>query len=86
MVLIRDVVQQAIATGYLTVSAEDRLRQLLRTKYDSEDLKAFMTLQLAAIAGLVRQESRETRRNQQFADEESKKSEYRIQKSEELHP
>ena len=70
MVLIRDVVQQAIATGYLTVSAEDRLRQLLRTKYDAEDFKAFMTLQSAAIAGLVRQESRETRRNQQFADEE----------------
>ncbi len=67
MVLIRDVVQEAITTGYLTVSAEDRLRQLLRTKYDSEDLKAFMTLQQAAIAGLVRQESRD-RRNQQLGE------------------
>ena len=64
MVLIRDVVQQAITTGYLTVSAEERLRQLLRTKYDLEDLNAFMALQEAAIAGRVRQESRETRRNQ----------------------
>ena len=63
MVLIRDVVQQAIATGYLTVSAEDRLRQLLKTKYDLEDLNAFMALQEAAIAGRVRQESRD-RRNQ----------------------
>lgn len=34
MVLIRDVVQQAIATGYVTVSVEERLRQLLSTKYD----------------------------------------------------
>lgn len=64
MVLIRDVVKQAIRTGYLTVLAEERLRQLLRTKYDLEDLNAFMTLQEAAIAGLVRQESRETRCNQ----------------------
>ncbi|MGI2903273.1 hypothetical protein [Tolypothrix sp. VBCCA 56010] len=69
MVLIRDVVQQAITTGYLTVSAEERLRELLRTKYDSEDLNAFMTLQQAAIAGKVRQESRD-RRNQQLGDKE----------------
>lgn len=69
MVLIRDVVQQAITTGYLTVSAEERLRELLRTKYDSEDLNAFMTLQQAAMAGKVRQESRD-RRNQQLGDKE----------------
>lgn len=67
MVLIRDVVQQAITTGYLTISAEERLRELLLTKYDLEDLKAFMTLQQAAIAGKVRQESRD-RRNQQLGD------------------
>jgi hypothetical protein len=35
------------------------LRQLLSTKYGSEDLKAFMSLQLAAMSGQVRQESRE---------------------------
>ncbi len=69
MVLIRDVVQQAITIGYLTVSAEERLRQLLRTKYDLEDLNAFMTLQEAAIAGSVRQESRD-KRNQQLGDKE----------------
>ncbi len=61
MVLIRDVVQQALATGYLTVAAENQLRQLLKTKYDWEDLKAFMVLQKAAMAGFVRQESRELR-------------------------
>ncbi|MEC4812043.1 MAG: hypothetical protein SAK29_01985 [Scytonema sp. PMC 1069.18] len=61
MVLIREIVQQAIKTGYLTVSAEERLRQLLRTKYDLEDFNAFMTLQEAAMTGRVRQESRELR-------------------------
>jgi hypothetical protein len=59
MVLIRDIVQQALMTGYLSVEAEEQLRQLLRAKYDLEDLNAFMTLQQAAMAGCVRQESRE---------------------------
>ena len=59
MVLIREVVQQALTTGYLTVAAENQLRQLLKSKYEREDLDAFMTLQQAAMAGLVRQESRE---------------------------
>ncbi|MGH7998647.1 MAG: hypothetical protein ACREPR_04250 [Brasilonema sp.] len=68
MVLIRDVVQQAITTGYLTVSAEERLRQLSRTKYDLEDLNAFMTLPEGAMAGRVRQESREIRRYQGHGD------------------
>ncbi|MBD1920345.1 hypothetical protein H6F77_04330 [Microcoleus sp. FACHB-831] len=59
MILIRELVQQAIATGYLTVEAEEQLRQLLAKKYDREDLTAFMRLQQAAMAGNVRQESRE---------------------------
>lgn len=59
MALIRDVVQQALKTGFLSVAAENQLRQLLTTKYDWEDLNAFMTLQKAAMAGRVRQESRE---------------------------
>ncbi len=59
MILIRDVVQQAIATGYLTVEAENQLRQLLGSKYDLEDLNAFLTLQQAAMSGYVKQESRE---------------------------
>lgn len=61
MLLIRDVVQQAITTGYLSVAAEEQLRKLLRTKYDSEDFNAFMSLQEAASSGKVRQESRELR-------------------------
>jgi hypothetical protein len=58
MILIRDLVQQALASSYLTVEAEEQLRRLLQTKYEKEDLKAFMKLQLAAMEGLVRQESR----------------------------
>jgi hypothetical protein len=59
MTRIRDVVQQALATGYLTVEAENQLRHLLTTPYDLEDLNAFMTLQEAAMNGKVKQESRE---------------------------
>ncbi|NJM58267.1 MAG: hypothetical protein HC857_13650 [Synechococcales cyanobacterium RU_4_20] len=56
---ICDIAQTALATGYLTVDAEDQLRRLLRTKNSMEDLSAFTQLQLAAAAGEIRQESRE---------------------------
>jgi hypothetical protein len=59
MLLIRDVVREAFAVGYLTIEAEDQLRQLLRTKYDAKDFRAFMSLQHAVASGIVRQESRE---------------------------
>jgi len=60
MVLIRDLAQQALTLGYLTVESENQLRRMLTTtKYDLEDLNAFMNLQLAAMSGLVKQESRE---------------------------
>lgn len=60
MVRICEIVQQALATGHLTIEAENQLRQLLQTtKYGLDDLNAFMTLQKFAMAGLVRQESRE---------------------------
>ncbi|GAB1544743.1 hypothetical protein NUACC21_74190 [Scytonema sp. NUACC21] len=62
--MIRDVVRQAMITGFLSVAAEEQLRQLLRTKYDLEDLNAFISLQEAAMAGLIRQESREMRRTE----------------------
>lgn len=59
MILIRDVVQQAMASGYLTLEAENELRRLLSRKYDLEDLNAFLALQQAAMSGRVRQQSRE---------------------------
>ena len=46
MILIREGVQQVMATGYLGVRAEDQLRLLLKTKSDSEELNTRMTLQL----------------------------------------
>ena len=61
MALIRDVVQKALKTGYLTIEAEEQLRVLLTTRYDLKDLNAFMTLQEAARTGQVKQESRERR-------------------------
>jgi hypothetical protein len=69
MVLIRDLAQQAMTLGYLTLEAENQLRWMLTTtKYDLEDLNAFMTLQLAAMSGLVKQESRELRKHESFSE------------------
>jgi hypothetical protein len=59
MVMIREIVKQTLTTGYLSVSAEEQLRELLASKYDREDFNAFIALQLAAMKGLVKQESRE---------------------------
>lgn len=62
MVLIRDIVQQAMTKGYLTIEAEMQLRQLLqKTKYGGEDFGAFMRLQAAVIDGQVKQQSREVK-------------------------
>ncbi len=59
MGLIREVVYQALNTGYLTVEAEEQLRLMLKNKYELEDLEAFIELQQAAMIGQVKQESRE---------------------------
>ena len=59
--MIYEVVQQALSNGYLTVEAEEKLRQLLQAKYGIEDLNAFFTLQQAVIEGRVKQQSRELR-------------------------
>jgi len=69
MILIREIVHQALTTGYLTLEAENQLRQLLQTKYSSEDRRAFMKLQLAAMTGLVKQESRESRSSSLYVGE-----------------
>lgn len=58
MISIRDVVQEALNRSYLTLEAENLLRQLLSAKtYSLEDLKAFTMLQRAAMSGQVQQES-----------------------------
>lgn len=62
---IREVVDQVMTTGYLSVEAEDRLRYLLQaTHYGEDEMNAFVNLQLAAMAGQVRQESRELLKRQ----------------------
>ncbi len=68
MNLIREIVQQALSTGYLTLEAENQLRQLLATKYDWEDFQAFIRLQQEAMEGRVRQESRELLQSQPLSD------------------
>lgn len=65
--MIRNVVQQALSTGYLTLEAEAQLRQMLTKRYDIEDLKAFMNLQQAAMTGIVKQESRELFHSQVYS-------------------
>ena len=68
MSVIRKIVHQALKTGYLTLDAEEELRQLLQTtKYDFEDFKAFMSLQTEAMEGRVKQESRELLRSRRLA-------------------
>jgi hypothetical protein len=59
MTLIRDIVHQIIDSGYLSLETEEQLRQLLQSKYDLQDFRAFIELQNVAMKGLVRQESRE---------------------------
>jgi hypothetical protein len=57
---VRDVVQEVMSTGYLSLNLENKLRRMLQTThYDSEDVHAFANLQLAAMSGKVKQESRE---------------------------
>jgi len=75
MVLIRDLAQQALTLGYLTLEAENQLRRMLTTtNYDLEDLNAFMTLQLAAMSGLVKQESRLLKELEIFGETATKNS------------
>ncbi len=59
MTLIRDIARGAMATGYLSLEAENQLRRLLKAHYELEDFNAFMALQSAVMMGQVRQESRE---------------------------
>ncbi len=58
MILIKEIVQQALSTGYLSVTDQNQIQVLLQTSYDSEDLDAFIILQRAVVAGDVREESR----------------------------
>ncbi|MGK7872711.1 MAG: hypothetical protein AB4426_05175 [Xenococcaceae cyanobacterium] len=74
MALIREIVQQAMTTGYLNLDAEDKLQQLLKSNYDLEDFNAFMSLQWAIMDGHVKQESLELLRKKYFSNTRKTKS------------
>lgn len=56
---LRNILKQALECGYLTVEAEEQLRQILADKYDPEDLENFLILQESLSTGKVKQQSRE---------------------------
>ncbi len=62
---IREIVSEALADQYLSIEAEEALRQLMRGKYGPDDFEAFMALQRAFLSGSLRQESRERLLGQQ---------------------
>ncbi|HLO87902.1 MAG TPA: hypothetical protein VK203_23235 [Nostocaceae cyanobacterium] len=57
MKLIKEIVQEALATGYLDAQEQNQIRMLLQSNYDSEDLDAYIILQRAIAAGEVHRES-----------------------------
>ncbi|MEG4803767.1 hypothetical protein QUB63_23405 [Microcoleus sp. ARI1-B5] len=64
MTLISTIVRKALASGYLTVEAEEQLRhQLQMTKYGLEDFEAFITLQKEVMEGRVKQQALELLRS-----------------------
>ena len=56
---MQEIIQEALRSGYLSIEAENKLRQLLRTNCQPEDISAFMRLQRETMEGNVRQEARE---------------------------
>lgn len=64
MLLIQDIVRQALSTGWLSCEAEQHLRIRLQSRYTNEDFAAFMKLQQAVMRGHVKQETREHHRHQ----------------------
>ena len=64
MTLISKIVRKALATGCLTVEAEEQLRQQLQmTKYGLEDFEAFINLQKEVMEGRVKQQALELLRS-----------------------
>lgn len=56
---IGEIVQDALTYRYLSIEAEQQLRQLLGQKCQPEDVKAFVHLQTEIMEGRVTQEARE---------------------------
>ncbi|MDY7014612.1 MAG: hypothetical protein SVX43_13620 [Cyanobacteriota bacterium] len=59
MIAICQVVREALSNKFLSVSAEEQLKECLRSKqYTIDDLRAFWRLQSVVMSGVVKQESR----------------------------
>ncbi|HEY9669232.1 MAG TPA: hypothetical protein V6C91_20640 [Coleofasciculaceae cyanobacterium] len=59
MSTIREIVYQVLQSGYLTLEAEEKMRQMFAVRYDLADIEALTRLQQATKSGLVKQQSRE---------------------------
>ncbi|MGK7932461.1 MAG: hypothetical protein AB4041_13655 [Microcystaceae cyanobacterium] len=60
LISIEELVKQALDSGYLSLEAEETLRQILWSgKPSTASLEAFWQLQQATMNGQVRQQSRE---------------------------
>jgi hypothetical protein len=57
MIVIKEIVQQALINGFLSVKAQQQINSLLKTSYDSEDIDALIVLQRSIRSGKVKQES-----------------------------
>ena len=57
--MVREIVLQALKTGYLTVEAEEKLRHQFTKQHTLADIDALARLQQAAMNGLLKQESRQ---------------------------
>ena len=58
MSTICQIVHQALQSGYLTLEAENQLRQLLEANYNLRDLDALTRLQQAVTVGQIEQQSK----------------------------
>lgn len=68
MTTIQEITQQAIARRFLSLDAENQLRQILSTHCHPQELRAFYQLQAAVMEGQVKQEAREYLLQQQMME------------------
>lgn len=61
MVKIKQIVQHAFQTGYLSITQQSQIQVLLRRDYDSEDLDAYIILQRVIASGEVQRETKHPR-------------------------
>ncbi|MBD2163658.1 hypothetical protein H6G04_04485 [Calothrix membranacea FACHB-236] len=57
MIYMKEIVEHALTTGYLSVAAQNQIQSLLASDYDSDDLDAYIILQRAVVAGDVKKEA-----------------------------